>query len=243
MAVVEAYRVEIMLRLVSVLGVRMCPHCPRCNEKKGSFGCQDRFGSNMRPMGGVLGGMDAFGGSTEHQGLGTPHFHCEGHIVCAYQYNTLTEIAEKFAAEKITLEQWKNYNTWLHYEDVFDSEQHEGFADKVEEAFYERWAGREHDGMCATPEYLKQDSEMGTIEEAVTVSNASSAAKQRVLHEEGNRFLTTYKKDLQFIFNRVQHHCHKKTAKGYVPLKACRLKKKSIGLPKPDEVCKALYMY
>ena len=59
LAVVEAYRVEIMLRLASVLGVRMCPHCPRCNEKKGSLGCQDRFGSNMRPMGGVLGGMDS----------------------------------------------------------------------------------------------------------------------------------------------------------------------------------------
>ena len=59
LAVVEAYRVEIMLRLASVLGVRMCPHCPRCNNKKGNLGCQDRFGSNMRPMGGVLGGMDS----------------------------------------------------------------------------------------------------------------------------------------------------------------------------------------
>ena len=53
---VEGYRVEILLRLAAVLGVRMCPRCPRCNDGDG-LGCQDRFGSNMRPMGGVLGGM------------------------------------------------------------------------------------------------------------------------------------------------------------------------------------------
>ena len=31
LAVIEAYRLEIYLRLSSVLGIRMCPYCPRCN--------------------------------------------------------------------------------------------------------------------------------------------------------------------------------------------------------------------
>ena len=56
-------------------------------------GCQDYLGCSMRPLGGVLGGMSALGGAVEHQNHGTPHFHAEGHVVCAYQYKTLAEIA------------------------------------------------------------------------------------------------------------------------------------------------------
>mgnify|MGYP003333474898 FL=1 len=61
-AVVEGYRLNIYLRLSTVLGVRMCPYCPQCNAH--GFGCQDRFGSNMRPVGGSAGGMMALGGAT-----------------------------------------------------------------------------------------------------------------------------------------------------------------------------------
>ena len=52
---IEADKINVILRLAGLLGVRMCPHCPRCN--KYGYGCQGKFGSNMRPMGGVLGGM------------------------------------------------------------------------------------------------------------------------------------------------------------------------------------------
>ena len=65
-AVIEAYKVEIKFRLMILLGVRMCPNCPRCNFR--GKGCQDKFGSNMRPGGGVFGGVVAVGGGTEHQG-------------------------------------------------------------------------------------------------------------------------------------------------------------------------------
>ena len=66
----------------------------------------------MRPMGGVLGGMSAFGGATEHQGNGTPHFHCEGHIVCCYQYGTLADIAEKIKAGVLSAAAVKEYQDW-----------------------------------------------------------------------------------------------------------------------------------
>ena len=75
-AIVEGYRVHIYLRLGILTGVRMCPDCPKCNRYQ--FGCQDLFGSNMRTMGRVFGGMPELGGATEHQGNGTPHFHAEG---------------------------------------------------------------------------------------------------------------------------------------------------------------------
>ena len=116
LAVVDGYKAEVVLRLAAVLGVRMCPDCPRCNN--GRMGCQDKFGSNMRPMGGVLGGMNAMGGGTEHQGTGTPHFHAEGHIVCAHQYDTLEDIAQKIKSGMVDADALKKYQSWLHTEDI-----------------------------------------------------------------------------------------------------------------------------
>ena len=52
-AVMDAYAVHIRVRLARILGVRMCPRCPRCNEDSSPRPCQDKFGSNMMPMGGV----------------------------------------------------------------------------------------------------------------------------------------------------------------------------------------------
>ena len=42
LAVVEAHRLNICLRLAWLLGVRMCPQCPRCND--GKWGCSDLYG-------------------------------------------------------------------------------------------------------------------------------------------------------------------------------------------------------
>ena len=204
---------QIMLRLATVLGVRMCPNCPRCNHC--GFGCQDRFGSNMRPMGGVLGGMTAFGGATEYQGHGTPHFHAEGHVVCAYQYDTMEEITAKFRAQKITLEQWKAYGTWLHYEDDFVHEEATNFEDRVYDEFFDRFQKPEHNGLAATPEYLMTDADtQHQIECRPTVSDARSADALAALEADGSKFKKEYFHDLQYIFSRVQHHVHKKTPQG-----------------------------
>ena len=37
--------------LAAVLGLRMCPQCLRCNSRP--MGCQDKFGSNVQPSGGI----------------------------------------------------------------------------------------------------------------------------------------------------------------------------------------------
>ena len=81
------------------------------------MGCQDKFGSNMRPGGGVLGGIPAVGGGTEHQGYGTPHLHLEIHVASIYQYSTLEEVVGKFQQGVLTFQQWKQYNEWLHFQD------------------------------------------------------------------------------------------------------------------------------
>ena len=46
---------EILLRLAWTLGVRMCPHCPRCNNDEYGHPCQDKFGS---PSSVTIAGVD-----------------------------------------------------------------------------------------------------------------------------------------------------------------------------------------
>ena len=235
-AVVEAYKVEILLRLAAVLGVRMCPRCPRCNDSR--VGCQDIFGNNMRPMGGVLGGMTAFGGATEHQGHGTPHFHANGHIVCAYQYGTLADIAAKIQRGELSVESLKAYQNWLHAEDVFDEAQHQEFLPNVETEWQQRFRGPEHTSLCTTPSYLHDDSQMTDVEQTLA-GVASGNVTLEQLEKEGHGFRTKYFADAQFVFSRVQHHVHLKTKHGYVPLKACAKKTKKKSKAGACGVCKA----
>ena len=125
LAVIEGYRLQVVLRLATICGVRMCPLCPRCNS--GVVGCSDRFGNNLRPMGGALGAMTALGGSTEHQKKDPPQFHGEGHIACAHQFGTLVDIAESFKAGSMCSDDMKDFHQWLHREDVLDEEVYEEF--------------------------------------------------------------------------------------------------------------------
>ena len=74
-AVVEAFTVEIRTSLPWLLGIRMCPHCPHCNAEGSKNPCQNRFGSNMLPVGGTLAGVSALDGAVEFQKKNTPHFH------------------------------------------------------------------------------------------------------------------------------------------------------------------------
>ena len=130
-AVMEAYKVEILLRLATLLGVRMCPKCPRCNET--GFGCQDKFGSNMRPGGGVLGGVVALGGGTEHQGYGTPHLHVEIHVCSIYQYGNMQDVVKQFKEGFFTLRQWQKYQEWFHREDILHEQVYKNYIETIEE--------------------------------------------------------------------------------------------------------------
>ena len=76
----------------------------------------------MRPGGGILGGMAAIGGATEHQGYGTPHLHAESHIACAYQLGTLADVAQLLQTKSFSFEDVVRYQEWLHAEDVFDED-------------------------------------------------------------------------------------------------------------------------
>ena len=229
LAVIDAYTVEVRVRLACALGLRMCPICPRCNETE--HPCQDKFGSNMTPLGGILGGCTALGAATEHQGVGTPHLHGNIHLACIYQYHTLQEIADRIVEKAFDPDLVKSFQAWMHKEDPPEPMQHEAFTERVEQEWQQRFAGQEHDGMCSTPAYMADD-------EQATMWAPSGPSSQEAL-ADGAKFRRAYMEDAQFMFSRVQHHVHKKTKKGYFPLKAClskRCKKGSCkaGFPKED---------
>ena len=97
-SVVAAYMYEVKFKLPWLLGLRVRPFCPACNDLTPGASlmtpCQDIFGTNTLPMGGLAGLAATSGGATEFQKKNTPHFHGHVHLINAYQYRTLAEIAE-----------------------------------------------------------------------------------------------------------------------------------------------------
>ena len=80
--------------------------------------------------------------------------------------------------------------------------------------------------MSVTPAYIVNESNMiGT--DIPTASTTSTAQQVDSLREDGMEFKKKYYADIQSIINRVQHHMHKKTKNGYVPLKSCARKVKN----------------
>ncbi len=157
LAVIEAHRLNVCFRLAWLLGLRMCPHCPRCNDR-GSWGCQDLFGSNMRPTGGILGGAVALEGGNENQTVGTPHFHGQVHLVCMYQFATMAEIAARIKEGLAATKDIKTFQEWYHVEWPLDEQAHDAYEERAEQEFYDRLQDPEHNPLCQTPAFLQEDA-------------------------------------------------------------------------------------
>ena len=141
LAAVDAFHVLCYVVLARLLGIRMCPRCPRCNANDSCSPCQNNFGSNMRPMGGVFGGCDGFGGGVESQRAGTLHLHLKAHIISAFQHLTLQEIADLVRQNLLSVDAVKQYHEWAMYEDTYDSEAHKGTKQAFETAWKENFRG------------------------------------------------------------------------------------------------------
>ena len=155
--------------------------------------------------------------AVEHQTLGPPHGHGNIHLANAYQYSTLYDIAQMIKDKVLDPQSVLDFHAWLHREEPFDRVAHENQRADLEDAYRDRFDGREHDLMSQMPAFLHQDSSPSMFDaEPCSYEDAKANAA---------KFVEAYKKDLQFVFSRVQHHFHKKTRKGYVPLpRACACK-------------------
>jgi len=95
LCVVDAFKVYVRVALARLVGMRMCPDCPHCN--KGADPCQNRFGSNALPQGGVFGRPDAlFSGVEAQRSEGALHLHFKLFVQRAHQHKTLQEISDGY---------------------------------------------------------------------------------------------------------------------------------------------------
>ena len=76
--------------------------------------------------------------------------------------------------------------------------------------------------MFVTPAYLVSDAQQEKLK--ADISSVKDQDGYQSLLEDGAAFKKQYLADAQRMFSRVQHHMHKWTKAGYVPLKTCRPK-------------------
>eukprot|EP00973_Karenia_brevis_P000609 86384-Karenia_brevis.AAC.1 len=160
----------------------------------------------MRPLGGCLGGMNAFDGAVEHQKCTTPHFHGQGHIVCIYQYVSLRDIADKLSEQLLSVQELKTYQSWMHCEDILDEKVHASFLSRVEDEWRNRFSDKEHHDLCVLPQYAVADSLKHSM---MNITAVKSDEDMQHLVLDGQEWNAQYKADVQRVFSRVQHHIHK----------------------------------
>ena len=106
-----------------------------------------------------------------------------------------------------------DYTEHLHREFPPCQELYDQEKDRLEEAWHARFCTRDHDGMSAVPSYLSEDrSEDRWKQRGMSLEDA---------RQDGHAFTKAYLQDAQFIFSRVQEHIHRRTKKGYLPLRGC----------------------
>ena len=92
LASVDGFRVLCHLAYEHLFGVRVCPRCPDCNnaDNEDAKPCQDIFGSNATPEGGIFGRIDGIFTSIEAQkSAGSLHAHSQLHVQCIHQHTSL----------------------------------------------------------------------------------------------------------------------------------------------------------
>lgn len=130
-------------------------------------------------------------------------------------HHTLQEIAELIQKDLISCEEFKEYTSHMCCESYPDIDEHEREADAIEK----QWPTFKDDQQLGrVPKCVWQDREQPHIyTDGITMDELKSSA-----HNYKKRF----NKALQHNQSRVQHHHHKKDAKGNrKPLPACRAQK------------------
>ena len=193
---VDAFTVLVRVVLARLLGTRMCPNCPHCN--KGGSPCQDRFGSNAEPMGGVFGRSDAIFDAVETQRSGTLHFHFLVFIQRAHQHKTLREIADMVRQGLLSAQSLKEYHCYVSRETYPDVAKQEAEADIVEK----QWPTfRDDRQLGQIPGFIWRDTGPHLLTEG---------ASRDELLADGAEWKRRYNEAAQHRMARVQHHLHKK---------------------------------
>ena len=186
---VEAFKVLVRVVLAQLLGIRMCPDCPHCN--KGKNPCQNRFGSNALPQGGIFGRCDGIFGGVETQKSGSLHLHFWAYLQRAHQHKTLVEIAELVKQGLLAPSGLKAYHEWISNARYPNAAQVDGQVVEMEQ----NWPT------------FKGDTELGRIPDFLWEGGAphllEEAAAEESLREEGAKWFHQYEEAAQHRMLRV----------------------------------------
>ena len=105
-------------------------------------------------MGGIAGLACSMSGATEYQKRSTPHFHALIHLVNAYQYNTIADIANAIEQRWLRPASVANFSQWLHMEEPPSIGHHKREQSVVEEAWRRRFDDGAHEAARAGLEQL-----------------------------------------------------------------------------------------
>ena len=111
LAAVDSFTIYTRVVLAHLLGIRMCPDCPHCC--KGNNPCQDIYGSNAEPQGGIFGRADALFGGVEAQKAGALHLHFFAYVQRIHQHKTIKEIADMLRSRLVTADALKQWHTFV----------------------------------------------------------------------------------------------------------------------------------
>ncbi len=155
---VEAFLVLVKVVLAILLGIRMCPKCPHCNANGSQYPCQDQFGSNMDPFGGIFGGSDGLGGGVETQRGATLHIHLIAYIISAFQHTPLSRISEMIEEKLLSVAALERYMEWVSSHEHLDQALHLKHVDTLEEQWRKRYTDPSHDALGFVPSFVFRDN-------------------------------------------------------------------------------------
>ena len=167
-------------------------------------------------MGGYAGLCDGLGGATEHRGDGTPHVHGFINLANAYQHRTLEDIALMIEKDMLKLDDIVAFVDRFAKEDHYDNDAHQNNLDELEKDFVANHTSPTNVFMMAKPECLYQSDP--------TISLWSDGKSEAASKTAATLYNQEYKKDVQYVFSRVQHHWHALQDGKRVPLRYCRCK-------------------
>ncbi|HIE71391.1 MAG TPA: hypothetical protein EYP98_15145 [Planctomycetes bacterium] len=232
LASVDGFRVLCSLAYEYLFGMRVCAFCPDCNngDSEGVLPCQDLFGSNATPEGGVFGRADGGITSIEAQkSAGSLHAHSQLHVQCIHQHKPLREIFKEITGGNRSLvEKYLLYKSHVCRQEYADLAGWQGRQQQREEAWPEYADSLE---LVSTPAYLSarltaSPGELGGTSSGGGGSSAQArpqASAERVV-AEGRKWRREYLfEHVQRVQEMKQNHVHTLNDKGErVPLTHCR---------------------
>ena len=212
LAAANAFFTQIRLVLATMLGIRMCPHCPDCERSNNP--CQDAWGSVAELMGGVAGRVDAMFGAVECQKTtGSLHYHFFAFVQRIHQFASMKEIATALQKEILKTSELKSFLSNICCERYTDATLFASERKYLEDNFptynettecgdKQRWGEIK---LGRIPAFLYRDSRSSEESSTLPIDDRPT--------QDAIGFKEKFERAFQFFQSRCQHHIHREVFK------------------------------